>query len=208
MDVNWINPFITSIRHTFSGMVGTILTTGSPYVRDADDRVHRVYPISATIDLRGPVTGLVVISLAEVVCLRTAAKLLGKDVETVDADCRDALGELANMVVGGAKAKIATDRPINVGLPKIIQTEQAVYPKGLPILVIPFEAAMGRLIIQVSMEKQAKPAKGAAPATPAKAEEAAATATPEKAADAAAPAEPAKEPEPATAPAAASAKAA
>lgn len=156
VDVRFINPFIASTRTAFGTTANARLQLGTPFVKNPDEPLHRVYPISVVIDLTGTVSGKVVLSLSEPVSLTVASAMLGQRQTSVNADCRDAIGELANMVVGGAKGQLATGRPITVSLPKVMNTDAVAHVAGRPVLMIPFETATGRFVIQVSMASEAK----------------------------------------------------
>ncbi len=147
MDVRYINPFLISTKNVFSTMLNMPLQTGKPYIKD--DRLPR-YDITAIIGLSGMVNGTVAISLSENVALILAGALMGEQVTEIDDDSIDALGEIANMIVGGAKKDFPADDN-SISVPKVVLDRYKVaYPDGLPIISIPCDTGSGRLIIDVS----------------------------------------------------------
>jgi chemotaxis protein CheX len=113
--------------------------------------MHRLYSLSAAIDLSGPVTGKIVLSMSEPVTLAIASGLLCETVKAIGEDCYDAIAEVTNMIAGGAKKEIASHEPICLSIPKVMPTRCITCPEQMPTLVIPFDTAMGRLVLQVSM---------------------------------------------------------
>lgn len=65
MDVAYINPFIRGIREVFTSMVKIPFTIGRPSLKDREQRLDRLFKISAVIQLSGQTAGQVVLSLSE-----------------------------------------------------------------------------------------------------------------------------------------------
>jgi chemotaxis protein CheX len=154
MDVNIINPFIASTKTIFSDMVHISLTAGKPYVKPVRERFHKLYRISTVIGMEGSCRGQLVLSMSEPVCLAISSGLLGEPITKVNADAYDAIAELANMIAGGAKKHMNSEKPITLTIPKIMLTENVTYLKGEPILIIPFDTSAGKLILQITMHEQ------------------------------------------------------
>jgi chemotaxis protein CheX len=151
MDVAIINPFVRSTKRVFADMVRISLSAGRPYLKPKNECFHKLYKLSAVIGLNGSARGQVVMSMSEQVCLAIASGLLATQLTKVNADCYDAIAELANMIAGGAKKEISAEKPITLTIPRIILTENVQYLRGVPILIIPFDTSAGKLILQVSM---------------------------------------------------------
>lgn len=151
MDVRYINPFIRSIEQVFIEMVNIPVKIGSPYLKTIHERIHKLFQVSAIIELKGSASGKVVVSLSEPVGLAIASALLNTQIKSINDDCRDAIGELTNMIVGSAKKDIPSDRPITVTVPKVVASEDVTYPSDLPVLIIPIDTSAGRLILQVAL---------------------------------------------------------
>ena len=80
-----------------------------------------------------------------------ASELLGDTIDTLDEDCIDAVGEIANMIAGNAK----TDFPGGanaISVPRVvIGRDKVVYPAATPIISIPCETDEGPLQIDVAL---------------------------------------------------------
>jgi chemotaxis protein CheX len=148
IDVAYINPFIAATRHLFTTMVKVPLIMGKPSLGRGEP-MDRTYQISAVIAMDGSVTGAVVLSLSEAVALTVASAFAQTTMETVNADCRDALGEMTNMIAGQAK-KSLPGGAVRLSIPQIVPTAQVIYPPAVPVILIPFDTPQGRFVIQVA----------------------------------------------------------
>ena len=153
MDVNIINPFIRSTKQIFADMVHISLSAGKPYLKPPAERVHKLYQLSAIIGFSGSMQGQVILSMSEPVCLAISSALLAMPIHKVNAECYDAIAELINMIAGGAKKDIAPSTPISLTIPKIMLSENVRYLRDLPVLIIPFDTSVGKMLLQVLMHK-------------------------------------------------------
>ena len=150
MDVKYINPFLTSIKSVFDMMLQVPFTMGKPQIKE--DNVPR-YDVSGIIGLSGSVTGCVVINLSEEIALQLASALSGEEYTEFNDDCSDAIGELANMIAGGAKKDFPGENNA-ISVPSIVVGKHRVkYPRGLPILTIPCDTSAGRLTVDVALKE-------------------------------------------------------
>ncbi len=155
MDVRYINPFLTSLSNLFQTMLQVPFLLGKPYLKKDRDPL---YEISAIIGISGNVTGSVVISLSNTVAVQLASALIGEELEEPNADCVDALGEIANMIVGGAK-KDFPGAQNTISLPSVVLGRHKVaYPKHVPIISIPCDTSAGRMAIDIALKEIHSPA--------------------------------------------------
>jgi len=166
MDVSYINPFITATSQLFATMIQVQLTLGKPSIRKPDDRLFKLYRISAAIDLQGGVSGRVAISLSPQVAYALGGALAGRPFEKPDAELLDAIGEIANMIVGGAKTTLPDGGSVRISTPQVMATHLLEYPAGLPVIIIPFDTPAGRFVLETALRVAAKPASAPTP-TPA-----------------------------------------
>ena len=149
MDVLIINPFIVATRAVFDRMVKLPFKIGKPYLKRADDRLYKLYKVAATIGFSGGGTGICVLNLSEPTAFALAGGLTGTTPDKLNADCLDAIGEIANMIAGGAKKDLPGGQ-IRMSTPKILRTHQVIYPPGLPVIAIPADTGAGRFVIEVA----------------------------------------------------------
>lgn len=149
MDVAYINPFIAAARSVFDKMVKVPVSLGKVYLKGHHEPQNVV---SACIGISGSVTGCVVIGFPQSVALALASGLMGAPAQTLDSDCLDALGEIANMIAGGAKKDLPGEGLNSISLPNLVLgAHRVVYPSGTPIIVIPCETPKGRFVIEVAL---------------------------------------------------------
>jgi chemotaxis protein CheX len=150
MQVAHINPFLRSVAHTFSTMLGAQTKRGELSLGDPR---KRKYPISGIIGLSGEATGMVVINLSEEVAIKAASKLLLEEQTKINDEVIDAVGELANMIAGQAKAEL-TEYNLSISLPSVVTGEghEVRFPSNKPPLCVPFETDLGPLFLEVGLE--------------------------------------------------------
>ena len=157
MDVRLINPFVASVTKVFKTMVATDITIGKPAIIPAQQ--EPTADVSAVIGLSGGAVGCVVLSLPMATAINAASQFGGTDMTQDHPDFADALGELANMVAGQAKAQFESLR-ISISLPSVIVGKKHVVSqsKQTPRLAIPCDSALGKFCVEVAMvvEKQSK----------------------------------------------------
>jgi len=71
--------------------------------------------VSGMLGLSGDLQGLLNVHCPYAAAKQITGNMLGMEVESIDADVRDAIGEIANMVAGGLKVSLATHN-LNVNL--------------------------------------------------------------------------------------------
>jgi chemotaxis protein CheX len=149
MDPKYIQPFVVAVKKVFDTMINVPFSLGKPCLKNGNEVPHE---ISGIIGLSGNVTGCVVISLSNAVAFQLVSALLGEEVNEMNEDCTDAVGEIANMIAGNAK----TDFPgngNNISVPSVVFGKHKVtYPSGIPIISIPCRTEKGDLIIEVALK--------------------------------------------------------
>jgi chemotaxis protein CheX len=147
MRVEYINPFISSLANAFLTMLGCQVRRGAVSLKDGNSPK---YEISGVVGFSGRAIGTVVLSLSEAVALKATSTMLLCETTSVNADVVDAVGELTNMVAGGAKAKLE-DYRLAVSLPSVItgRNHEVRFPSNVIPICVPFETAWGPLALEV-----------------------------------------------------------
>lgn len=145
--VEFINPFITAVNKTFETMVGVQLKRSAPVLKE---NPSALYPISGIIGLSGMLAGTVILTMSESIALKAASTMLMMEIEKVDADVLDAVGELTNMIAGNAKAQLE-EYKLSLSLPNVIYGEatEVRFPEQSQPITIPFDSDFGPLAIEV-----------------------------------------------------------
>lgn len=145
-----INPFIRSVVDTFDKMLTCKATRGKLSLAT---RGSREYPISGVIGLSGKAVGTVVINLSEEVAIKSASAMLLSEITEMNDDVIDAVGELANMVAGQAKAELE-EFNLSVSLPSVITGEghDICFPSNAHPITVPFDTDFGPMQLVVGLE--------------------------------------------------------
>lgn len=150
MKVEHINPFLKAVSNTFKTMLAAEAQRGDLMLGNAK---KRQFPISGLIGLSGEASGMVVINLSTEVALKVASTMLMEEINEVNEDVLDAVGELANVIAGQAKAELEQYN-LSVSLPNVITGEghEIRFPSATPPLVVPFKTDFGPLRLEVGFE--------------------------------------------------------
>ena len=154
MQVEYINPFLKSLVNTFSTMLNCSPRRGMIGLAQKGNR----HPISGVIGLSGRAVGVVVINLSEELALKAASTMLLAESTEVNDDVLDAVGELANMVAGRAKAEL-DEFDLSISLPSVItgRDHEIRFPSGAQALSVPYDTDFGPLNLEVGLEFVAAP---------------------------------------------------
>jgi chemotaxis protein CheX len=149
MKVEYINPFITTTVNVFATMLSCKITRVGLKVKE---RLQPEHEISGIIGLSGRAAGTVVLSLSRNVALSAASEMIGEEQNEINDDVADVIGELANMVAGGAKAQL-TELEMSVSLPSVIIGKNHIIMGSSKVqtLSVLFSSAWGPLNVDVSL---------------------------------------------------------
>jgi chemotaxis protein CheX len=144
---------IESAKEIFSSMVmmeiavNGELTENSPALHES---------ISGVIGLAGTHKGVLAIHIPNKVAMAITSAFLGMDVEEINEDVEDAVGELANMLGGNVKSILSEKgRDISLSLPSTITGQEYDFQptKEAERIIIPFRCDAGEFSIDLQLEK-------------------------------------------------------
>jgi chemotaxis protein CheX len=149
MDAHDIVPFVQSVQNLFKTMLNASVKVSSPRLRDPD---QGCYDVSGIIGMSGDVEGAVVLSFRTETAMNLVERFCSARLETDDPDFADAVGELANVVAGGAKAKL-TGRNISISCPSVVvgPDHRVFSQKAVPVIDIPIDSEFGPFAVFVSL---------------------------------------------------------
>ncbi len=149
MDVRYINPFVKSIANTFQTMCSVTINVGNPELKHGDDPSSDV---TSVIGFSGDAAGSVALLFNYEVASKIASNFAGTEINQDHEDFADAIGELANMVAGGAKAQFE-GLNISISLPNVIlgKNHNISGSKNAPRLIIPCKTDMGTFYMEIGM---------------------------------------------------------
>ena len=160
MRVELINPFLASTCDVFRTMLNSDITRGVPGLKQTHTPE---FEVSGLIGFSGTYHGMVVVSLSRDTAISITETMLGQRPESIDEDVIDTVGEVTNMIAGGAKAKLEQYQ-LNISLPTVIcgKHHAVSFPSSSTPITLPFDTDLGPISIDI----------GLAPADPAAEEEA------------------------------------
>ena len=142
-----VNPVIAATRNVFEMMLECTPRRTGLWLKEAETPGHAV---SAVIGITGEASGTIVVSFSEEVAIEVLRRMVGTVAETVNRDVCDAVGELTNMIAGGAKAQL-TQLHLSISIPNIVtgQNHSVRYPSDIKPICIQFESDIGPFMIEV-----------------------------------------------------------
>lgn len=151
MDPHYIKCFVQSIQNVFSTMLQLPVTVKEPSVKGQGSPSH---DISGIIGLSGEVVGTVVLAFPTDTAERVVSLFCGQQLVSGTPDFADAIGELVNMVSGGAKA-LFKDRRCSISCPSVVMGGNHVVtvPSDTVTVLIPCVTDCGSMTLEVSMRR-------------------------------------------------------
>jgi chemotaxis protein CheX len=158
MDPKLIVPLVNSIRAVFSTMVKVDVTICRPHVKIEP---APLYDVSGIIGLSGDLIGSIVVSFEAGAAAKIVSVFAGMELDPKGPDFPDAVGELANMIAGGAKK--ALGGLANITVPSVIlgRGHTVARLSDVPCIVIPCETPVGNFAVEISIKNVAKANGGA-----------------------------------------------
>ena len=154
MNVEFINPFLSSLLNVLSTMAQTELKPGKPSLKK--DELARG-DVSGLIGMVGPQTkGSLSITFDENLALTIMERMLGERPDTVNEEVTDMVGEITNMVTGGAK-RMLSEKGIefDMATPMVVSGSNHTikHKADGPIVIIPLNSPHGKAYIEFSFDK-------------------------------------------------------
>ena len=112
--------------------------------------------ITGMVGLAGTHKGMLAVHFPNELAMAITTSFLGMEVEGINEDVQDAVGEIANMLGGNVKT-ILTDRgyDIQLSLPSTISGEEYTFlpDNELDQVIIPFRAPSGTFFVELELEQ-------------------------------------------------------
>ncbi|WP_335921734.1 chemotaxis protein CheX [Shewanella chilikensis] len=155
MNVTFINPFLQSLLNVVSTMANMQLTPGKPRLKT--DNLAKG-DVSGLIGMVGPQTkGSLSITFEQGLILEIMQNMLGENPGNINEEVTDLVGEITNMVTGGAK-NLLSDKgyEFEMATPVVVSgighkiSHQAQGKK----IIMPFVSPKGSAYIEICFEDQ------------------------------------------------------
>lgn len=151
MDTTYIIPFIKSTKNLFETMLQLPVEVEAPALKAANSPS---FDVSGIIGMSGDVEGAVVLSFPIATAERVVSLFTGTPMAHTHEDFADAVGELVNMVSGGAKAQF-TGKAVSISCPSVVIGADHVVTgrKDVVCIVIPCRCDCGDFAVEVSIRQ-------------------------------------------------------
>ena len=149
MNVDFINPFLSSMTNVLVTMASL-----SPKVNGPKIKADNLPPgdITGIITMSSPkAIGTLALSFTKEVILHIATNMLDDKFTEIDDEVADLVGELTNMVTGGAKSLLESKGyDFDMTTPTVIrgQGQKVSHGEGT-VIVIPFNTDVGDFYVEV-----------------------------------------------------------
>ncbi len=153
MDVRFINPFLEGTVSVIKTMAFLDPIPGKPFLKK--DNLARG-DISGIIGMTGKVKGSLALSFSEACILKVVSNMLGEEINSINGEIKDAVGEITNMVSGAARKKLeAIGFVITAAIPTVVsgKDHSIVHVLGGPSIIIPFDIPeCGPFVVDVCLK--------------------------------------------------------
>lgn len=150
MDPAFVEAFTFSIENFFSTMILAPVEIAPPSVLNPADEHHDV---SGIIGLSGEVTGSVVVSFPIATAEALVTRFAGTPIAHSDEDFTDAIGEVTNMIAGGAKSNFP-HTAVSISCPSVVvgPGHKVFRRHDLPVVCFACNSELGKFGVQVTMK--------------------------------------------------------
>jgi chemotaxis protein CheX len=141
-------------KEIFETMIMLDVTPGQPLA----EHVSRFNcSLSAMVGFAGFKQGNLTIHTPEKVAIGLTQSFLGTDIEEINEDVQDAMGELANMIAGSLKPIISNEgKTVELSLPSVVYgkeyTMTAVAKSDW--IIVPFTVSYGQFLVSLEFKNQ------------------------------------------------------
>ena len=154
MNIEFINPFLSSLLNVMSTMAQMELVPEKPRIKKGEVAMGDV---SGLIGMVSPQTkGSLSITFEGSLALATMKKMVGEGPDEINEEITDLVGEITNMVTGGAK-RMLSEKGIefDMATPMVVSgTNHTISHKADgPIVIIPLSSSHGKAYIEFSFDK-------------------------------------------------------
>jgi chemotaxis protein CheX len=153
MNVEFINPFINATINVLSTMGGVNPKPQKPHLKNG----NRSYgEVTGIIGLAGKeAKGSFAVSFSRGCIEKIVSNMLGEDVQDLEQDIIDAVGEITNMISGGARAELENKGySFEMAIPSIVsgKDHKIVHITDFPVIVVPFDTDDGPFFVEACLK--------------------------------------------------------
>ncbi|MCJ8350869.1 chemotaxis protein CheX [Moritella sp.] len=153
MRVEFINPFISSLLNVLSTMAQVELTPGKPRLKKDDKAKGDISGIMGMMSTQAK--GSFALTFDESLALAIMQNMLGEKPAKIDAEVIDMVGEITNMVTGGAKRILAEKGfDFDMSTPIVVSGKDhtITHKSEGPKLLLPLTSPFGNASIEICFD--------------------------------------------------------
>ena len=153
MDAKLVNPFINATVNVLATMASVEAKSGKPYLKK--DSLARG-DVSGVIGLTGETNGTISVTFDAGSILGIVSNMFGENIEELNSEVVDAVGELTNMISGQARRKLEEmGRKFEAAIPSVVtgKNHKIRHFTSGPIIAVPFSTDGGRFTIEICFEE-------------------------------------------------------
>ncbi|MBV7317061.1 chemotaxis protein CheX [Shewanella sp. NIFS-20-20] len=155
MEVKYINPFLESFTNVISTMALIELSVGRPRIKEDEIALG---DISGLIGMISPqVKGSLSITFEKSLALKVMHNMLGEAPTSIDDEVTDMIGEITNMVCGGAK-KILGEKgyEFEMATPMVVagKNHHISHQANGKKIILPFTSLNGKAYVEICFQQE------------------------------------------------------
>ena len=154
MNVEFINPFLSSMLNVMSTMAKMELTPEKPRLKKDAIAMGDVSGLIGMVSEQ--TSGSLSITYEASLALATMKSMVGEAPDEVNEEITDLVGEITNMVTGGAKRLLSEKGfEFNMATPVVVSGENhTIHHKATgTVIIIPLNSPDGKAYIEFSFDK-------------------------------------------------------
>ncbi|HEB70842.1 MAG TPA: chemotaxis protein CheX [Desulfobulbus sp.] len=148
-----IPKIVDATREIFTGMVMMEISQDGGPLNELGIMKNS---ITGMVGLAGTHKGMLAVHFPNSLALAITTSFLGMEVEEINEDVQDAIGEIANMLGGNVKTILSDKgRDIQLSLPSTISGEEYSFMSQNEVdqIVLPFKAPAGVFFVELELER-------------------------------------------------------
>ncbi len=153
MNVEFINPFLSSMLNVMATMAQMELTPEKPKLKKSEIAKGDVSGLIGMVSEKAK--GSLSITFEGTLALATMKSMVGEGPDEINDEITDLVGEITNMVTGGAKRLLSEKGfEFNMATPVVVSgINHTIHHKAKgPVVIIPLNSKHGKAYIEFSFD--------------------------------------------------------
>lgn len=153
MNVEIVNPFISSTLNVLKTMAFTEATPGQPRLKEGKISLGDVTGFSGLAGEQ--LSGSFSISFTQATILAITSSMFGEVLTQLNEEVHDAVGEITNMISGGARKQLTEmGYKFNMSIPSVIvgHEHQITHRSKGKTILLPFSIDAGDFFVEICLE--------------------------------------------------------